>query len=100
MIAEWKTAIQRFASMENVCCKISGMVTEADFEFWDKDDFHPYINAVFETFGTKRIMFGSDWPVCLQAGSYDEVKQIAEEYFDPSPFRTIGFLWRQCNFIL
>jgi L-fuconolactonase len=82
MIAEWRTAMKKFAPMQNVYCKISGMVTEADFEFWDKDDFHPYINAVLETFGTKRVMFGSDWPVCLQAGSYDEVKQIAADYFD------------------
>jgi len=81
MIAEWRLAIKKFAPLKNVYCKISGMVTEADFEFWEKDDFLPYINTVLETFGTKRIMFGSDWPVCLQAGSYEEVKQIAEDYF-------------------
>jgi L-fuconolactonase len=81
MIAEWRSAMKKFASLKNVYCKISGMVTEADFEFWEKDDFLPYMNTVLETFGTKRIMFGSDWPVCLQAGSYDEVKQIAEDYF-------------------
>jgi L-fuconolactonase len=81
MIAEWRIAMKRFAPLKNVYCKISGMVTEADFEFWEKDDFLPYINTVLETFGTKRIMFGSDWPVCLQAGTYDEVKQITDEYF-------------------
>ena len=81
MIAEWRSAMKKFAALKNVYCKISGMVTEADFEFWQKEDFLPYINTVLETFGTKRIMFGSDWPVCLQAGSYEEVKQIAEEYF-------------------
>jgi L-fuconolactonase len=81
MIAEWRSAMKKFAPLKNVYCKISGMVTEADFEFWEKDDFLPYINTVLETFGTKRIMFGSDWPVCLQAGSYEEVKQIAEDYF-------------------
>ncbi len=81
MIAEWRLAIKKFAPLKNVYCKISGMVTEADFEFWETDDFLPYINTVLETFGTKRIMFGSDWPVCLQAGSYEEVKQIAVDYF-------------------
>jgi L-fuconolactonase len=81
MIAEWRLAMKKFAPLKNVYCKISGMVTEADFEFWEKDDFLPYINTVVETFGSKRIMFGSDWPVCLQAGSYEEVKQVAEDYF-------------------
>ncbi len=81
MISEWRLAIKKFAPLKNVYCKISGMVTEADFEFWETDDFQPYINTVLETFGTKRIMFGSDWPVCLQAGSYEEVKQIAADYF-------------------
>jgi L-fuconolactonase len=82
MIAEWRTAMKKFTPIQNVYCKISGMVTEADYEFWDKDDFHPYIDAVLETFGTKRVMFGSDWPVCLQAGSYHEVKQITADYFN------------------
>ncbi|HEV3221646.1 MAG TPA: amidohydrolase family protein [Puia sp.] len=81
MIAEWRVAMKKFAPLQNVYCKISGMVTEADFEFWENDDFLPYISTVLETFGTKRIMFGSDWPVCLQAGSYDQVKQITEDYF-------------------
>ena len=62
-ISDWRVAIEKFAPLQNVYCKISGMVTEADFEFWEKDDFLPYLNIVLETFGTKRIMFGSDWPV-------------------------------------
>ncbi|HEY4935040.1 MAG TPA: amidohydrolase family protein, partial [Puia sp.] len=82
IISEWKYAIKRFAQFQNVYCKISGMVTEADFEYWEKDDFLPYIDTVLETFGTKRIMFGSDWPVCLQAGTYAEMKQITRDYFN------------------
>jgi L-fuconolactonase len=81
IISEWKLAIKRFAPYQNVYCKISGMVTEADWEYWSTYDFRPYMDAVVETFGTKRIMFGSDWPVCLLAGTYDDVKQIAEDYF-------------------
>jgi L-fuconolactonase len=80
-ITEWKSAIQRFAPLENVCCKISGLVTEADWLNWEYQDFKPYIDTVVDTFGTKRIMFGSDWPVCLTAGEYAEVKEIADEYF-------------------
>jgi L-fuconolactonase len=81
IIAEWKQAITRFAPYKHVYCKISGLVNEADWEYWEHEDFRPYIDAVVETFGTKRIMFGSDWPVCLLAATYDQVKDIAEDYF-------------------
>ena len=81
IIAEWKQAIKRFAPYKQVFCKISGLVNEADWEYWEHEDFRPYIDAVVETFGTKRIMFGSDWPVCLLAATYDQVKDIAEDYF-------------------
>jgi L-fuconolactonase len=81
MISEWKTAIRKFATLEHVSCKISGLVNEADWEYWEIEDFRPYMDVVIETFGTKRILFGSDWPVCLLAAAYDEVKEIAEDYF-------------------
>jgi L-fuconolactonase len=82
IISEWKIAMKRFAPYQNVYCKISGMVTEANWEFWEEYDFRPYIDVILETFGTKRIMFGSDWPVCLLAGVYEDVKQIADDYFN------------------
>lgn len=66
---------------ENVSCKISGMVTEADWKNWKKEDFTPYIDVVCEAFGPDRIMFGSDWPVCLVAASYEEMMSIVSEYF-------------------
>ena len=95
IIAEWKQAIKRFAHFENVYCKISGLVNEADWEYWEQEDFRPYIDAVVETFGTKRIMFGSDWPVCLLAASYDQVKDIADDYFYSfTTDRTGGFFWK------
>jgi L-fuconolactonase len=81
IIAEWKQSIKRFTAYKHVYCKISGLVNEADWEYWEHEDFRPYIDAVVETFGTKRIMFGSDWPVCLLAATYDQVKDIAEDYF-------------------
>ncbi len=78
----WRAAMKKFAPYKNVYCKISGMVTEADLEFWKIEDFHPYIDTVLEVFGTKRVMFGSDWPVCLQGGTYGEVKEITDNYFN------------------
>ena len=81
IISEWKIAMKKFAPCQNVYCKISGMVTEANWEYWEEYDFRPYMDVILETFGTKRIMFGSDWPVCLLAGAYEDVKRIADDYF-------------------
>ncbi len=80
-IADWKRDIQAFAPLPNVSCKISGMVTETNFTTWKGENFTPYIDVVVETFGTNRIMYGSDWPVCLVAGGYEAQLQIAEAYF-------------------
>jgi L-fuconolactonase len=81
-ISEWKSRIERFAGFQNVYCKISGMVNEADWKYWQEADFRPYMDVIVETFGTKRLLFGSDWPVCLLAADYDEVKRIAVNYFE------------------
>ncbi len=78
---QWKKDISVTKQFENLYCKISGMVTEADWKGWKKEHFKPYLDAVVETFGINRIMFGSDWPVCLVAASYDEVVGIVEDYF-------------------
>ena len=80
-IDEWKKDILALGAYENVYCKISGMVTEADWKNWASDDFIPYIDVVVNAFGTKRIMFGSDWPVCLAAASYKKMKEIVDNYF-------------------
>jgi len=80
-ISEWKKEIQKISRFENVHCKISGMVTEADWKSWKQDDFIPYIDVVIEAFGPNRIMFGSDWPVCLVAASYERTVGIVREYF-------------------
>jgi len=82
IISDWKLSINKFAGYQNVYCKISGMVNEADWKYWEEKDFHPYMDIAMETFGTKRVMYGSDWPVCTLAGSYDDVKQIAGNYFN------------------
>lgn len=77
----WKNEMIKVAEHENVYCKISGMVTEADWKNWRQEDFIPFIDVVVEAFGTNRIMFGSDWPVCLVAASYEQTLNIVQEYF-------------------
>jgi L-fuconolactonase len=69
----WKSLMREVAQHSNVYCKLSGMVTEADMQNWKPDDLRPYVEHVLECFGLKRVMFGSDWPVCLRAASYDQV---------------------------
>ncbi len=81
-IDEWKRDIQAIAVYPNVYCKISGMVTEADWKNWRKEDLYPYLDAVTEAFGTKRLMFGSDWPVCLVAASYQKMMEPVIAYYE------------------
>jgi L-fuconolactonase len=69
------------AGCDNVHCKISGMVTEADYHQWNKSDFTPYLDSIAEAFGMNRIMFGSDWPVCQVAASYEKMINIVQDYF-------------------
>jgi len=79
-IAAWASHMGGIARNPNVYCKLSGLVTEADWHHWMPSDFDPYLDVVFESFGAERLMFGSDWPVCLLAASYVQVKQIIESY--------------------
>ena len=76
----WGAGIRRLAAMPNVFCKVSGMVTEADWQDWQQIDFQPYLELVFEAFGPERIMFGSDWPVCTVAASYAAVLDLVAAY--------------------
>jgi L-fuconolactonase len=81
LLEPWATHIRTLANFENVFCKISGMVTEADWHNWSPEDFKPFLDTVTEAFSTERLMVGSDWPVCLVAGEYEEVKSLADNYF-------------------
>jgi len=76
----WATSMTEIGKHKNVYCKLSGMVTEADFNSWTAKQIAPYMNLVLEAFGTDRLMFGSDWPVCLVAGSYKEVKELVTNF--------------------
>jgi L-fuconolactonase len=80
-IEEWKKGMQELANYENVFCKISGMVTEADWKTWNDMDLKPYLDTVVDAFGTNRLMFGSDWPVCLVAASFDQWLETVKNYF-------------------
>jgi L-fuconolactonase len=80
-VEEWKNDIEQIAKNENVYCKISGMVTEADWKAWKKEDFKPYLDVVVNAFGMNRVIFGSDWPVCLVAASYQKMLEIVQDYF-------------------
>lgn len=80
-ITDWKNGMFSMSSCKNVFCKVSGMVTEAVWKTWKKTDFTAYLDVVVDAFGTDRIMFASDWPVCQVAATYEEVIGIAEDYF-------------------
>jgi L-fuconolactonase len=80
ILEPWATEIQRLAAHPNVTCKISGMVTEADWLCWKPSDFQPYLDVVLEAFGPGRLMFGSDWPVCSLAATYDQVVGLVSAF--------------------
>ena len=85
-----------FRSYENVVCKVSGIVTEADWKNWNIEDIKPYFDIILENFGANRLMYGSDWPVCTLAGSYSEVFNLAENLAQElSPTEKTSF-WSGC----
>jgi L-fuconolactonase len=79
----WKQLMAQAAQHKNLHCKLSGMITEADPRHWSADDLRPYIEHTVDCFGWDRVIFGSDWPVCLLAGSYDQVIQTLIEVLGP-----------------
>ena len=76
----WAAMMKEVAKHENVYCKISGMITEADFNNWTPEQIHPYMLLSLEAFGPERCMYGSDWPVCLVAGTYTQVKELTTNF--------------------
>jgi L-fuconolactonase len=77
-LAEWRAAVTPLAAEPNVVVKLSGMVTESDWREWTVDDLRPFVQTALELFGPRRLMFGSDWPVCLLAASYAQVRQALD----------------------
>jgi L-fuconolactonase len=76
----WAVRLRDLARRPNVWCKVSGMITEADCAHWRPADLKPYLDTAFEAFGAGRLMFGSDWPVCLVAGDYGRVRAVVDDY--------------------
>lgn len=79
----WRRDLKALAAHGNVLCKLSGMVTEADWQGWKRADFTPYLEVALETFGPKRLMIGSDWPVCTLAAEYADVVGIVTDFLAP-----------------
>lgn len=77
---EWKDGMERLAQFSNVYCKLSGMVTEADWYDWKPSHLIPYLDVVFKAFGTDRLMVGSDWPVCTVVTEYQYVMSVVPDY--------------------
>ncbi len=82
LIDDWAQQIAGFAPMEHVSCKMAGLITEANWQNWQQADFMRYVDKILEIFGPDRMMYGSDWPVCLVAGSYDQVYDVVEKSID------------------
>ena len=76
----WADQITELASFENVVVKVSGLFTEADWKNWKKEDFWPYLEHITKSFTPNRMMFGSDWPVCLLAATYKQSIDLVEEF--------------------
>lgn len=81
LFTEWEKGIKELATHKNVYCKVSGMVTEADWINWKQEDFSYCLDVLVANFGIDRLLFGSDWPVSLLAASYDESCSIIGKYF-------------------
>ncbi|MDO6492717.1 MAG: amidohydrolase family protein [Cellulophaga sp.] len=76
----WANLMLAIGAQQNVYCKLSGMVTEADYIAWTPDTIQPYMQLVLKAFGVDRLLFGSDWPVCLVAGNYKKVKELVTDF--------------------
>ena len=81
-LSDWKQHFNELAEHENVVCKLSGLVTEANWKVWQQRDFTPYLDVALEAFGPERLLYGSDWPVCLLSAEYAEVLCIANSLID------------------
>lgn len=82
VLEPWRKNIRELAQRENVFCKVSGMVTEADYQRWTEDQLRSYFETVLEAFGPNRMMFGSDWPVCLVACGYGRWRQLVRDWIN------------------
>ncbi|MFC0780187.1 amidohydrolase family protein [Flavobacterium sp. HJSW_4] len=92
-IDSWKKGIEEIAKYDNVYCKISGMVTEADWKNWKPEDLKPYLDVIFENFSIDKLMYGSDWPVLNVASDYNEVVKTLEDYIAEFSIEDQNKIW-------
>lgn len=85
LISPWREEIRQLARCPNVCCKVSGLVTEAAWGRWKASDITPYLDVVFEAFGPDRLMIGSDWPVCTVSADYASTVHLIRDYLERFP---------------
>ena len=90
---QWRRDIEALARHRNVCCKLSGLVTEAAWRQWQPADFRPVLDVALQAFGPERLMFGSDWPVCLLSADYAEVTGIIRDFIAPLSPAEQGQIW-------
>ncbi len=93
VLSPWKENLAELARRENVYCKISGMVTEADVKHWDEHQLMPYLEIVLDSFGPSRLMFGSDWPVCLLACSYEQWVDVIHRFIASLSVDEQNLIW-------
>jgi L-fuconolactonase len=91
----WREGIRAIAAHSNVYCKISGLITEADWTNQEPEGFTPYLDVVFNTFGINRVMFGSDWPVCNLASGYDGALNAIKYYVSQLTLQEQELFWGQ-----
>jgi L-fuconolactonase len=84
-IVQWERGLQRLAEFPNVFCKLSGLVTEADWSRWTADQLRPYLDVAFDAFGAYRLLVGSDWPVCTVAADYERTLAVIDQYLVNRP---------------
>lgn len=94
-ITSWKKGIEEIARFKNISCKISGMVTEADWNSWKPSDLKPYLDVIFENFPADKILFGSDWPVCNVAADYNNVVKTLEDYISKFSTEDQNKIWSE-----
>ncbi|MGZ3758135.1 MAG: amidohydrolase family protein [Mucilaginibacter sp.] len=92
-IKQWEDDIKAIAKHQHVYCKVSGFCTEADWNNWTLDDIKPFLDVIFQSFGSNRVMYGSDWPVCNLAGGYRRSLQCVEEYVSAFSIADQALFW-------
>jgi L-fuconolactonase len=84
-IKSWEADLRRLAAFPNVSCKLSGLVTEADWQHWTPQGLRPYLDVAYDAFGPQRLLVGSDWPVCLVAADYARTMDVVEDFLAARP---------------